>query len=72
MKLFRLLPFLTLPLIAQQTIPLAPPVSSPAVDPNKVVLQIGDINLSAQQLDDFIDVYPANQQVYMRDRKSVV
>jgi peptidyl-prolyl cis-trans isomerase C len=68
MKLFRLLPFLAVPLMAQQSITttLPPPVSGPTVDPNKVVLQIGDVKVTAQQVEDIIDIYPANAQVFYR------
>src|SRR3981081_903955 len=66
MKVFRFLPFLALPLIAQQTLPLPPPPATPTIDPNKVILQVGDIKITAQQLDNMIDVYPTNAQVYYR------
>jgi hypothetical protein len=63
-----------IPLAAQQ--PLSPgganfpfPISEPAsakMDPNKVVLQVGDIKITAQQLDALIEVYPSNTQVFVR------
>jgi peptidyl-prolyl cis-trans isomerase C len=64
---------LALPLMAQQTppdaggqpIPLSAPASS-VVDPAKVVLQVGDIKITAQQLDALIDVYPVSTQVFLR------
>jgi peptidyl-prolyl cis-trans isomerase C len=46
-------------------VPLVTPVAT-NIDPNKVVLQVGDIKITAQQLDSLIDVYPANTQVYLR------
>lgn len=72
MKFLGTLVFIIAPLFAQQVTPDKPvtlPLEikpSAAIDPNKVVLQIGDIKITAQQLDNMIDVYPANTQVYLR------
>lgn len=62
------------PLLAQQappkdgvTMPLT--VVAPAskvIDPDTVVLQVGDIKITAKQLDALIDVYPQNSQVFAR------
>jgi len=51
----------TLPL---QLIPSQP--VSDTIDPNRVILQVGDIKITAKQLDALIDVYPANTQVFAR------
>src|SRR5947209_5407835 len=68
MKFLCTLLFLSFPLAAQEvTVPMQ--VVSPAaatIDPNKVILQVGEIKITAQQLDYLIDVYPANAQVYYR------
>jgi peptidyl-prolyl cis-trans isomerase C len=76
----RLLPCLllgcALPVFSQQTAPKdgttlpfqAIPVTpaSETMDPNTVVLQVGEIKITAKQLDALIDVYPPNSQVYLR------
>src|SRR5947209_8378420 len=64
MRLFITL-LLLLPLAAQQTMQLVAPAAG-TVDPNKVILQVGDVKITAQQMDYLIDVYPANMQVYYR------
>ena len=51
----------TLPL---QLIPAAR--ASDTMDPDRVVLQVGEIKITAKQLDALIDVYPANTQVFAR------
>jgi len=73
MKFFVIVSLLggSLPLLAQQqgtTYPLEITPAKPAttVDPNKVVLQVGDTRITAQQLDDLIDVYPAATQIFLR------
>src|SRR5438309_1454938 len=49
------------------TLPLELPKPDLApIDPNKVVLQVGDLSITAQQLDYLIDVYPAANQVFLR------
>src|SRR4029079_12336810 len=65
-----------LPLMAQQAAPkdgttLPFPVipvmpASMVVDPDKVVLEVGSIKITAKQLDALIDVYPANTQMFAR------
>jgi peptidyl-prolyl cis-trans isomerase C len=78
----RVLPWLlvgcVVPLLAQQPPQPAAPkdgtslpfnVIAPAstiVDPNTVVLQVGDIKITAQQLDALIDVYPESTRVFAR------
>src|ERR1700754_3202178 len=72
MRFFPIL-FFAIPLIAQDvpagsgTIPIEviSPVSA-TIPPDRVVLQVGDIKITAQQLDHLIDVYPASTQVYVR------
>ena len=44
--------------------PVAP--ASSTLDPNTVVLQVGETKITAKQLDALIDVYPENSQVYLR------
>ena len=65
-----------MPLLAQQptpkegvtmpfpVIPALP--ASMVVDPDKVVLEVGDIKITAKQLDALVDVYPQNTQVFAR------
>ena len=63
-----------LPLVGQQVSPQEAttlpfpltPVAPPALDPDTVVLQVGDFKITAKQLDALIDVYPQNSQVYLR------
>jgi|SRR5215471_3302471 len=74
--------FLSVPLLAQQNpqtqtqqnpqnqnvnlpLNLVLPASA-TLDPKKVILQVGDVKITAEQLDNLIDVYPANTQVYLR------
>jgi parvulin-like peptidyl-prolyl isomerase len=65
---------LAVPLFAQQapqtetvTVPIqaVAPISS-LVEPNKVLIQVGDIKITARQLDILIDAYPVNTQIYVR------
>jgi peptidyl-prolyl cis-trans isomerase C len=69
MQLFRYFPVLVLsvlvlPLMAQQTVPLPVVPPSAVMDPDKVVIQVGDTKLTVKQIDDIIDMYPLNSQVY--------
>jgi len=64
------------PLLAQQadpkegttlSLPIIPTMpASKVVDPDKVLLEIGDIKITARQLDALVDVYPENTQVFAR------
>jgi hypothetical protein len=51
----------TLPFSA---VPVAP--ASATMAPDTVVLQVGEIKITAKQLDALIDVYPENTRVYLR------
>jgi parvulin-like peptidyl-prolyl isomerase len=76
----RLLPCLllgcALPMVGQQAPPkegttmpfeLTPLMPATAtMEPNAVVLQVGEIKITAKQLDALIDVYPQSQQVFLR------
>ena len=42
------------------------PIAAPAVSPDKVVMTIGDQKITAGQLDQILDAFPANYQVYAR------
>ena len=50
-------------LMAQTPISLIP-IAAPAVSPDKVVMTIGDQKITAGQLDQILDAFPANYQVY--------
>jgi peptidyl-prolyl cis-trans isomerase C len=50
---------------SEQVISLIP-VAAPAVSPDKVVMTIGDQKITAGQLDQILDAFPANYQVYAR------
>jgi hypothetical protein len=65
---------LAVPIFAQQapqtetvTVPIqaVAPISS-LVEPNKVLIQVGDVKITARQLDILIDAYPVNTQIYVR------
>src|SRR3954452_21307395 len=64
MKLVRYFPVLILPLMAQQTVPLPVVSLASTIDPDKVVIQVGDTKFTAKQIDDIIDMYPLNSRVY--------
>jgi peptidyl-prolyl cis-trans isomerase C len=45
---------------------MTPPPAAKVVSPDKVVLQVGDIKITAAQLDALIDIYPDNTRVFVR------
>src|SRR5262245_10957306 len=72
MRFFRIL-FFVAPLMAQDaapgsvntTIQTVSPVSS-LIPPDRVVIQVGDVKVTAAELDALIDIYPPSTQVFVR------
>ncbi|MGE5612174.1 MAG: peptidylprolyl isomerase [Bacillota bacterium] len=55
-------------LVAQQSTPAAAPAAAaaPAVDPNKVVMKVGDTTMTAGQFEDFVSALPPEVQQMAR------
>jgi peptidyl-prolyl cis-trans isomerase C len=59
----------SIPALFAQTTPLTgvpAPAPAPATDPNKVVLSVGDLKLTAAQYDDIINTLPSQSQAAIR------